>query len=57
MAAREAGENTSTEPSLTEIREMLADIQTSIANISKENNSVKTELTELKAVYQEQKRD
>ena len=39
MAASEAGENTemaensSTEPSLIEIREMLANIQTSIANI------------------------
>ena len=39
MAASEAGENTemaensSTEPSLIEIRQMLANIQTSIANI------------------------
>ena len=60
MAASEAGEktemteNSSTEPSLTEIREMLANIQTSMANILKENKSVKTELTELKAAYQEQ---
>ena len=63
MGASEAGENTemtenlSTEPSLTEIREMLANIQTSIANILKENKSVKTELTELKAAYQKQKRE
>ena len=63
MAASEAGENTemtensSTEPRLTDIRELLANIQTSIANILKENKSVKTELTELKAAYQEQKRE
>ena len=61
MAASEAGKNTesteNSEPSLTEIREMLANIQTSIANILKENKSVKTELTELKAAYQEQKRE
>ena len=63
MAASEARENTetpehvSTEPSLTEIREMLAEIKTSIADISKENKSVKEELTELKAVYKDQKRE
>ena len=63
MAASEAEENTemtensSPEPSLTEFREMLANFQTSIANILKENKSVKTELTELKAAYQEQKRE
>ena len=51
MAASEAGENmemtenSSTEPILTEMREMLANIQMSIANILKENKSVKTELT------------
>ena len=53
MAASKTGENTemkensSTEPSLIEIREMLANIQASIANILKENKSVKTKLTEL----------
>ena len=61
MAANEAGKNTesteNSEPSLTEIKEMLASIQTSIANVLKENKSVKTELTELKAAYQEQKRE
>ena len=61
MAASEAGKNTesteNSEPRLTEIREMPANIQTSIANILKENKSVKTELTELKAAYQEQKRE
>ena len=61
MAASEAGKNTeskeNSEPCLTEIREMLANIQTSIANILEENKSVKTELTELKAAYQEQKRE
>ena len=63
MATSEAGENTdmtenlSTEPHLTEITEMLANIQTSIANILQENKSVKTELTELKAAYQEQKHE
>ena len=62
MAASEARENTempehvSTEPSLTEIREMLAKIKTSIGDISKENKSVKEELTELKSVYKDQKR-
>ena len=43
----EMTENSSTEPSLIEIREMLANIQTSIANIFKKNKSVKRELTEL----------
>ena len=43
----EMTENSSTERSLIEIREMLANIQTSIANIFKKNKSVKTELTEL----------
>ena len=63
MAASEAGENTdttenlSTEPSLTEIREVLANIQTSIANTLKENKLVKKELMELKAAYQEEKRE
>ena len=51
MSASEAGGNTeitenwSTEPSLTEIREM----SMSIANILKESKSVKIELTELTA--------
>ena len=43
----EMTENSSTEPSLIEIREMLANIPTSIANIFKKNKSVKRELTEL----------
>ena len=43
----EMTENSSTEPSLIEIREMLANIQTSIASIFKKNKSVKAELTEL----------
>ena len=57
MTASGAGDNTkmtensSTEPILTEMREMLANIQMSIANMLKENKSVKTELTELTAEY------
>ena len=37
------------EPSLLEIKELLIDIQTSIANITKENEALRKEVTDLKA--------
>ena len=44
------------EPNMTELKEMLTEIQASISNILTENQLVKTELSELKAAYQSQKR-
>ena len=44
------------EPNMTELKEMLIEIQASISNILTENKLVKTELSELKAAYQSQKR-
>ena len=57
MTASGAGDNTkmtensSTEPILIEMREMLANIQMSIGNILRENKTVKTELTALTAEH------
>ena len=63
MAARgdeettEETENSLTEPSLAEIKDMLADIQIAVSSISKENKIFKEQLIELKSTYQAQQRE
>ena len=53
----EETENSLTEPSLAEIKDMLADIQTAVSSISKENKIFKEQLIELKSTYQAQQRE
>ena len=48
-------ENTATETSLEELKELLVDIQINIANIFRENKSIRTELAELTTTVREQK--
>ena len=53
----EGTENPPPEPSLAEIKEMLAEIQTSVVSILKENQIFKEELVQLKSAFQAQQRD
>ena len=48
-------EGTATETSLEELKELLVDIQINIANIFRENKSIRTELAELTTTVREQK--
>ena len=48
-------ESTATETSLKELKEMLVDIQINIANIFRENKSIRNEMSELTTTVREQK--
>ena len=53
----ERTENPPPEPSLAGIKGMLAEIQTSVVSILKENQIFKEELVQLKSAFQAQQRD
>ena len=52
-----AAEITATEASLEELKEMLVDIQINIANIFRENKSIRNELAELTTTVREQRHE
>ena len=45
------------EPTLSQIRDMLRDLQKSVAAILKENNNLKEELSQIKSSFQSQGRE
>ena len=45
------------EPTLAQLRDMLADLQNSVPTILRDNNNLKEELAQIRATFQSQRRD